>query len=68
LVDDHHCFQVDSGRSGATQLRTLGFVQPDGRAMLRLLLACAPLPNVVINDASIGGTAMRSSGTAVVVL
>ena len=38
------------------QLRTLGAVPPVGRAVLRLLLACAPLLDAIMVDASIGVT------------
>jgi hypothetical protein len=58
LVDDLNRFRVDSNCSGAMQLRTLGFVQSDGRAVLRLLFACSPLPNVVTSDGFLGGTSM----------
>jgi hypothetical protein len=36
------------------RLRTLGVALPVGRAVLRLLLACAPLLDVVTWDASSG--------------
>jgi hypothetical protein len=38
------------------RLRTLGVALPVGRAVLRLLLACAPLLDAVTCDASIGVT------------
>jgi hypothetical protein len=57
-------FLVDLGCSGAMRLLTLGFAYVDGRAVLWLLLACAPLPDAVTNDASISGTTMRGATIA----
>jgi hypothetical protein len=62
LVDDLPHFQVDSICSVKTRLRTLGVARSDSKAVLRLLLTCAPLPDAVTNDVSIGGTVVRRSG------
>jgi hypothetical protein len=53
-VDDICYFRDDSGCSSWMRLRTLGVALLVGRAVLRLLLACAPLPDAVTWDASIG--------------
>jgi hypothetical protein len=46
-------------------LYTLGLAQPGRRAVLLLLLACAPLPDAVTTDVPIGEIAV---GVVVVVL
>jgi hypothetical protein len=55
-ADDLRCFYEDSGCSSGMRLRTLGVVLLEGRAVLWLLLACAPLPEAVTWDASTGVT------------
>jgi hypothetical protein len=46
------------------RLRTLGVILPVGRVVLRLLLACAPLPDAVTWDASTGMTPGRGTADA----
>jgi hypothetical protein len=63
-ADDLRHFCDDSGSSSWMRLRTLGVALPVGRAVLRLLLACAPLPDAVTCDASIGVTPGRGATDA----
>ena len=53
-ADDLRRFLDDSGYSSWMRLRILGAILPVGQAVLRLLLAYAPLPNAVTEDASTG--------------
>jgi hypothetical protein len=58
-VDDLHRFRIDPSCSSTTQHYILGFVQPDCPAVLQLLLACAPLFDVMTNDVYINGIAVQ---------
>ena len=64
MADDLRRFRVVSDCSSWMQLRTLGAVLPLGRVVLHMLLACAPLPDVVIWDAATGVTPGRGVGNA----
>ena len=63
-VDDLRRFRDDSGCSSWMRLHTLGAALPMGRAVLRLLLACAPLSHAVMGDASTGITPSRGAADA----
>jgi hypothetical protein len=63
-ADDLRRFRDDSDYSSWMRLRTLGVVLLVGRVVLRLLLAYAPLPEVVTWDASTGVTPGRGAANA----
>jgi hypothetical protein len=48
-----------------TRLRTLGVTRPARRAVLLLLLAWAPLPDVVAGDTPRGGTPPRRAAVRI---
>jgi hypothetical protein len=63
-ADDLRRFRDDFGCSSWMRLHTLGVALPMGRAVLRLLLACTPLPEAVTWDASTGVTPARGTADA----
>ena len=64
LANDLHRFYDDSSCSSWMWLRTLGAALLVGRVVLRLFLACVPLPDVVTGDASTSITPSRDAADA----